>query len=612
MTATLDEKRQFRETPAGNDLHDLVPDPRIILDCGAGKGWFAKEASKIWPNAVIHSFEPASRHNLVLQPLNSRHSVHRIALGDEDKHVTLYNTFGEESNSVLPYLEGNPLAKVHEVVGEEEVEMRTLDGIITEGMDEVDILKMDVQGAELLVLQGAKKLLAVAKPVIYMEVGFQPLYQNHPLLETVDEYLDFLGYRRLYLYASPMPDIWGDAIYVHKDMAIVSPVRLNIGAGDVKIPGFTPVDRKFGTEAFPLPYADSSVEEIRCVHMLEHLTYQEASDALKEWNRVLKPGGRLRLSVPDVEKITDLMKSQADNPNASWRFFLAGGQTDENDVHKSHYNESVLQSYMEAAGFAGVQKWTSPNTDSAALPISLNLEGFKQVTGAARPVGSTRKVRAIIGMPRIGWNDSWQCIQDSISKLGIPVETHQGCFWWQNMQAGLVRALNDGIDWLLTLDYDSMFLPVHVQRLMEILGERDDIDAIAALQMRRGVETPLFSTGKTSAEFNGQPYRVNTAHFGLTLLRVKCLENMAKPWLIDIPDKNGEYSGEHVDADITFWNKWKEAGHSLWVAPDVKIGHLQLLVSEYDEDFKARHYHIGEWWNRHTALGHCMRTTKVV
>jgi FkbM family methyltransferase len=608
MTATLEQSLVFRDVPAGNDLRELVPNPRVILDCGAGAGWFAKSAFTIWPKlGQIHSFEPASRFNLSLQPVNERHHIHRVALGEIDGDRKLYNTHGPESNSLLEFLPGSPLHKIHAVVGFESVECRTLDELITDGKDCVDLLKMDVQGAELMVLQGAKELIAASRPVIYCEVAFQPAYQNQPLLETVDDYLSSIGYKRLYLYKSPMPDLWGDAIYIPNEMEVGGPVRLNIGAGDTVIPGFTAIDRKFGTEAFPLNYADNSVDEIRCVHMLEHLSFRDVNEALKEWNRVLKPGGRLRISVPDIDKVYPLSTEKEHDPR--WRFYLMGGQTDENDFHKSVFDHAYLQTYLEAAGFNDVKPWTSANTDLAAAPFSLNLEGFKGRVSVP-PVEQDVKVRAVIGMPRIGWNDSWQAITDAMRPFGIPIETHQGCFWWQNVQAAMVRAQKDGIDWLICLDYDSMILPIHVNRLLEILGTRPDIDAIASLQMRRGAETPLFSTGKTVAEIDGSPIQVNTAHFGLTVLRVECLANMPKPWLIDVPDKNGEFSGDHTDADITFWVKWKEAGHTVFVAPDVRIGHLELLVSEFDDNYEAKHYQVGKWWNNHAQAGHCMRTTK--
>lgn len=387
-------------------------------------------------------------------------------------------------------------------------------------------------------------------------------------------------------------------------------IRLNIGAGDTVIPGFTAIDRKFGTEAYPLPqYADNSVEEIRCVHMLEHLSFGEAHKALKEWNRVLRPGGRLRISVPDPVKIAGLI-----GKDDRWAFYLMGGQMDADDFHKSMFDEHRLGAYLEHNGFENIQHWTSPNTDLAAREdISLNLEGTKAEHLEPQQEQEIN-VRAIMGLPRVGWNDSWLSISEALHPLHIPIETHTGCFWGQNMQKGMQRAVDDGIDWLLTLDYDSMILPHHVARLIEILSQREDIDAISALQMRRGAETPLMGiTGQFTAEVDHwKPFEVHTAHFGLTLLRVECLKSMPKPWLHAVPDENGEWGDGRRDDDITFWDKWRAAGHSIYVAPDVRIGHLELLVSEYDEQLQPKHYHISKWWETHARVGHCTRTRKEI
>ena len=59
-------------------------------------------------------------------------------------------------------------------------------------------------------------------------------------------------------------------------------VKLNLCSGSQKIPGYTNVDTKFGTMAYPLPYDDASADEIRCSHGLEHFAMHEIPNVLKD------------------------------------------------------------------------------------------------------------------------------------------------------------------------------------------------------------------------------------------------------------------------------------------------------------------------------------------
>lgn len=71
-----------------------------------------------------------------------------------------------------------------------------------------------------------------------------------------------------------------------------SPIKLNIGAGNKPIDGFISVDIKDGINANSLPYEDASVDEVYASHVLEHFPYEQTVDVLREWSRVLKPGGK--------------------------------------------------------------------------------------------------------------------------------------------------------------------------------------------------------------------------------------------------------------------------------------------------------------------------------
>lgn len=218
------------------------------------------------------------------------------------------------------------------------------------------------------------------------------------------------------------------------------------------------------------------------------------------------------------------------------------------------------------------------------------------------------KIKAVMSLPRVGWNDAWGCIQDALMPFRIPVTRFSGAFWGQCMQRALSEAVEQGCDWVLTIDYDSMFTPVHVSRMLQHFGDNPHIDALAPLQMRRSAEYPLL-TIKGSSEGDRidvnrfEPFEVNTAHFGMTLLRLEALKDLKKPWFYSTPDSNGDWEldGEKVDDDIYFWHRWKEAGKTIYVAPDVSIGHLEVMVSQFTQSGGAEHLYVKDWRSRYAS-----------
>jgi hypothetical protein len=371
-------------------------------------------------------------------------------------------------------------------------------------------------------------------------------------------------------------------------------IKLNIGAGSTVIEGFTPIDRKLGTEAFPLPYADGSVDEIRASHILEHFTFGDAQKAMEEWSRVLKPGGRIRISVPDVDKVL-----KDETPNRL--FYLMGGQMHADDIHKSAYDRNRLTALMQQNGLKQIKDWYSPNTDSAALPISLNLEGVKAPVEAPAKKQNTTTIRlgAYLTLPRYEAVASRSLIEQALRALKIELTTSQGVFWGQCMQRMFDKAVNDGIDWILSLDSDSLFTPEQLSLLMDTLASNPHIDALAALQCRRGSPYPLLTTGtgvdNQVVEVSNQPIKVTTAHFGLTLIRVDSLRKTPKPWFFAQPSDDGNWDDTRMDDDIWFWHQWRLAGNTLYVAPSVSIGHLEETVVQFNDKMEPEHMYVHQW-----------------
>jgi SAM-dependent methyltransferase len=90
--------------------------------------------------------------------------------------------------------------------------------------------------------------------------------------------------------------------------ANTQPVRLELGSGPHGEPGYTHVDAvKTGNVDIEADVrnlswlSDSSVDEIYSAQTVEHFSYTEVLDVLREWYRVLKPGAKITIKMPDLD-----------------------------------------------------------------------------------------------------------------------------------------------------------------------------------------------------------------------------------------------------------------------------------------------------------------------
>jgi len=103
-------------------------------------------------------------------------------------------------------------------------------------------------------------------------------------------------------------------------------------------------------------FADDSIEAIYTSHVLEHFYYglgNELIATLSEWHRVLKPGGKLYISVPNLQVLCWLFIHPNLMPLERHQIMrmMFGGQTNEHDVHKVGFDADILALYLEEVGF---------------------------------------------------------------------------------------------------------------------------------------------------------------------------------------------------------------------------------------------------------------------
>jgi hypothetical protein len=169
-------------------------------------------------------------------------------------------------------------------------------------------------------------------------------------------------------------------------------MKLNLGSGDCPLDGYFNFDAKNGDSLYPLRGAEgcashisgSSADEVRASHVLEHFPHGQTLDVLKEWVRVLKPGGWLKIAVPDFDWIVNAQKEAWVLGNTEGisaadllQSYLMGGQVDGNDYHKAIFTKIKLKWLLEDCGLVNVRPWASEIQDCASLPVSLNLMGQK-------------------------------------------------------------------------------------------------------------------------------------------------------------------------------------------------------------------------------------------
>jgi hypothetical protein len=209
------------------------------------------------------------------------------------------------------------------------------------------------------------------------------------------------------------------------------------------------------------------------------------------------------------------------------------------------------------------------------------------------------KIMAAMSLPRLCFTDNVFTAFRVFAPMNIPVNRGGTVYWEMGLSCALEEGIKDGFEFAFTLDYDSIFLKCHVEEMIDIVRENDDIDCLVPLQMRRAhVNEVLFWDSQDQVPPGPLDKRVSViemGHFGLTLFRLKALDEVPRPWLVSEPGKDGKWGDDRVDADIGFWAKWREAGKKVHLANNVRIGHMQLVMTWPSTDLRAYDINIEQF-----------------
>lgn len=199
--------------------------PSCMVDLGASDGRWARPAKRVFPECKMLLVEPQQCHNAALMDLERCWAgihVEICAVGEYEGVVELF-THGHQT-SMLGDSEGRPFGETTLVP------IRTLDSLVqAHGLPWPDLIKMDIQGAELTALKGATECLKHAE-FVQSEFTLLPVQKDIPLLDELVVYLADQGFRIFNVYGvcgRPLDGApaQGEVLFIKKQSRLITDMR---------------------------------------------------------------------------------------------------------------------------------------------------------------------------------------------------------------------------------------------------------------------------------------------------------------------------------------------------------------------------------------------------
>jgi FkbM family methyltransferase len=214
----------------------------VIFDVGACEGEESIRYALAFPRARIFAFEPLpSNQRLVRENFDRYHITSAelidVALSDHDGTAQFHVSsgkppeafagedwnYGNKSSSLLPPAAQDPLFGWVEFNQKITVKTQTLDGFATSrGIDHIDFVHMDVQGAEYLVLAGASQMLR-RTTAVWLEVAEKEIYRGQHVRTQIEQEMAAAGFAKTLELSR---GVEGDQFYVNRRCIRIWPYLL--------------------------------------------------------------------------------------------------------------------------------------------------------------------------------------------------------------------------------------------------------------------------------------------------------------------------------------------------------------------------------------------------
>jgi predicted SAM-dependent methyltransferase len=151
----------------------------------------------------------------------------------------------------------------------------------------------------------------------------------------------------------------------------IHPAGIHLGSGNMRIPQFINMDLNPQSRAdiiagiYSLKFKKNSIPLIYSSHIFEHIHRYEALQTLRNWLKVLAPGGKLYICVPDMALLCQLYAENVGNYESAEKRVIVdmaagvlyGGQVNKYDFHFFGYSFESLRSLLLSTGFKNISRF---------------------------------------------------------------------------------------------------------------------------------------------------------------------------------------------------------------------------------------------------------------
>lgn len=181
-------------------VKNALTENSVFFDIGANAGVFTLAASQwVGPKGLVVAFEPSAREYQLLEENVTLNQLSNVRL----EKLAISNTNGSALLNIATQRHNGQNTLCREFAYEgvdsgtaETVSIRTLDQYISEKeISRLDLIKLDIEGAEYNALLGAKNILTMLRPILIFEIVKSALQKNGIDIAEIEAFLDSLGYK---------------------------------------------------------------------------------------------------------------------------------------------------------------------------------------------------------------------------------------------------------------------------------------------------------------------------------------------------------------------------------------------------------------------------------